>query len=180
MFEMIVARILGVKGHLSSTEEFKKANIIPKTIRVQKNGKIKENMSFPKFDFIELGREEWETSTLKKYLEPTKFMFIVFQEKSNGEYYLDRLKFWNIPLSDLEEVHKVWQKTVDIINEGVVLTKTSRGVANNLPKKTENRVAHVRPHGKNGDDKNMLPDGRKMTKQCFWLNNTYLEEIISN
>lgn len=180
MFEMIVARILGVKGHLSSTEEFKKANIIPKTIRVQKNGKIKENMSFPKFDFIELSREEWETSTLKKYLEPTKFMFIVFQEKSNGEYYLDRLKFWNIPLSDLEEVHKVWQKTVDIINEGVVLTKTSRGVANNLPKKTENRVAHVRPHGKNGDDKNMLPDGRKMTKQCFWLNNTYLEEIISN
>ena len=44
--ELILAKMLGVEGKIAQTEEFKKASIIPKTIRVQKNGKIKENMSF--------------------------------------------------------------------------------------------------------------------------------------
>lgn len=86
--------------------------------------------------------------------------------------------FWNIPNKDLEQVHIVWQKTVQTIRNGVRLTQTKQGVTNNLPKKTENRVAHVRPHGRDGSDKLLLPDGRMMTKQCFWLNNTYIQEQI--
>jgi hypothetical protein len=39
-------------------------------------------------------------------------------------------------------------------------------------------VAHVRPHGANGEDKLPLPDGRRMTKQCFWLNNGYVKKQI--
>ena len=42
----------------------------------------------------------------------------------------------------------------------------------------ENRVSHVRPHGKNSSDTLELPDGRFMTKQCFWLNNTYIRSQI--
>ena len=178
VFEIAVARMLGVKCHLSATEEFKKAGIIPKTIRVQRTGKIKESMSFPAFDFIELSKEQWENSTLKNYLEPTKFMFVIFKENDKYEYVFDRIKFWNIPQDDLEEVHKVWQKTVDIINEGVVLTCVGKRIRNNLPKSSENKVAHVRPHGKNSKDTLPLPDGRKMTKQCFWLNSTYIEKQI--
>ena len=136
-------------------------------------------MSFPTFDFIELSQEEeWEESNLYNYLAPTKFLFIIFQENDEGELVFERVKLWNIPNRDLEEVRRVWERTVQIIREGVVLEQTNRGVANNLPKQSENAVAHVRPHGRDGNDRLPLPDGRMMTKQCFWLNNTYIAEQI--
>ena len=177
--EILLARMLDVKGRIAYTEEFQKAGIVPKTIRVQKNGKIKESMSFPTFDFIELSQEEsWEESELYNYLAPTKFMFVIFQERVTGEYVLDRVMFWNIPNDDLDEVRRVWERTVQTIREGVQLIQTPRGSSNNLPKQAESPVAHVRPHGKDASDKLPLPDGRMMTKQCFWLNNTYIAEQI--
>lgn len=177
--EILLARMLGVKGRIAHTEEFQKAGIVPKTIRVQKDGTIKESMSFPTFDFIELSKEEiWEDSELYNYLAPTKFLFVIFQEQQPGEYVFDRIQFWNIPNTDLEEVRKVWERTVQTIRNGVRLVQTPRGICNDLPKKAENPVAHVRPHGKDGKDTLPLPDGRQMTKQCFWLNNTYIETQI--
>lgn len=177
--EVLLAKMLGVTGKIAYTDEFQKACIVPKTIRVQLNGKIKENMSFPTFDFIKLSKEtEWEESELYNYLAPTKFLFVIFQENDDGELVLDRVKFWNIPYDDLEEVHRVWQRTVDTIRQGVKLVQTPRGVSNNLPKQSESPVSHVRPHGKDGSDKLPLPDGRMMTKQCFWLNNSYIEKQI--
>jgi len=178
--EILLARMLDVKGRIAYTEEFQKAGIVPKTIRVQSNGKIKESMSFPTFDFIELSQEDvWEESELYNYLAPTKFLFVIFQERDDGEYTFDRVMFWNIPNDDLEEVHRVWARTVQTIREGVQLIQTPRGVSNNLPKQAESPVAHVRPHGKDASDKLPLPDGRMMTKQCFWLNNTYIAEQIN-
>lgn len=178
--EILLAKMLNVSGRIAYTEEFQKAGIVPKTIRVQYNGKIKESMSFPTFDFIELSNEEvWEDSELYNYLAPTKFMFVIFQQRSDGEYVFERVMFWNIPNDDLEEVHIVWQRTRDTVRNGVQLIQTPSGVSNDLPKQSQNRVSHVRPHGKNASDKLPLPDGRMMTKQCFWLNNTYIKEQIS-
>ena len=174
--EVLLAKMLGIKGKIAYTDEFQKACIVPKTIRVQRNGNIKENMSFPTFDFIKLSKEtEWEESDLYNYLAPTKFLFVIFQENDDGELIFDRVRFWNMPVDDLEEVHRVWQRTVDTIRNGVKLIPTSRGISNDLPKQSESPIAHVRPHGKDGSDKLPLPDGRMMTKQCFWLNNSYIE-----
>lgn len=177
--EILLARMLGVRGRIAETEEFKKAGIVPKTIRVKANGTIQENMSFPAFDFIQLSRETlWEDSELYHYLAPARFMFVIFQECADGEYAFDRVMFWNIPNEDLEEVRHVWEKTIQTLREGVKLVQTTRGVSNNLPKQTGNRVAHVRPHGKSAADKLPLPDGRMMTKQGFWLNREYIAEQI--
>ena len=49
---------------------------------------------------------------------------------------------------------------------------------NNFPKSTENRVCHVRPHAQNASDTYELPDGRMYPKQCFWLNNSYINTQI--
>lgn len=177
--ELILAKMLGVSGKISNSEEFKKANIVPKTIRIQKNGTIKESMSFPKFDFIELSKEDsWEDSELYNCLAPTKFLFVIYQENEQGELVFDRVKFWNMPSADLEEVRRVWLRTVQTIRDGVQLYKTARGTGNNLPKSTESPIAHVRPHGRDSSDQAPLPDGRMMTKQCFWLNNSYIKKQI--
>ena len=177
--DMLLSRMLGISGRIASTEEFQKANIVPKTIRIQRNGRIKESMSFPTFDFIELSKEEeWEESEFYNYLAPTKFMFVIFEENDGGEYVFTRVKFWNIPSADLDEVGRVWQMTVKAIREGVILTPSPRGISNNLPKQADSPVAHVRPHAKNAADTLPLPDGRQMTKQCFWLNNSYIEQQV--
>ena len=89
-----------------------------------------------------------------------------------------RVKFWNIPAEDLEEVKKVWERTVETIRNGVELYFDGYVTRNNLPKASENRVSHVRPHGRDSSDTYPLPDGREMTKQCFWFNNSYVEHII--
>lgn len=201
--ELLLAKMLGVSGKITSTEEFQKAGIVPKTVRLMPNGRSKESMSFPTFDFIELATESWEESDLYQTLSSTKFMFVIFKSEytedptqmvssfsvagskrqqiaPNGVtgFKFKGIKFWNMPNEDLEEVHRVWQRTVDTIRNGVVLTPTPAGVTNNLPKASESRVAHVRPHGRNAADKLPLPDGRMMTKQCFWLNSSYIEMQI--
>lgn len=177
--EILLARMLNVSGRIAHTEEFQKAGIIPKTIRVQYDGSVRESMSFPTFDFIALSREQnWEKSELYNYLAPAKFMFVIFQQRADGQFVFTRVKFWNISNEDLEQVRLVWERTVEIIRKGVQLIPTAKGIRNNLPKKAENPVAHVRPHGIDASDKLPLPDGRMMTKQCFWLNNTYIAEQI--
>ena len=176
--ERLLSKMLGVSCRVSETREFKNANIIPKTIRIQRNGSIKESMSFPSFKFTEIIDEDWETSTLRTYLEPAKFMFVIFRENEAGVYVFERIKFWNIPYEDLEEVHRVWDKTVSTIKAGVELNFDGRVTHNNLPKATESYVAHVRPHAKDSNDTYPLPDGREMPKQSFWFNSSYIRHII--
>lgn len=178
--EVLLSRMLDIKGKIAYTDEFQNANIIPKTIRIQKNGHIKESMSFPTFKFTEIINETWEESELRNYLEPAKFMFVIFRENDRNEYVFERIKFWNIPADDLEEVRKVWERTVAIIKDGVVIEFDGRVNRNNLPKQSENPVSHVRPHARDMNDTYPLPDGREMPKQCFWLNRSYIEQIVDS
>lgn len=177
--EVLLARILGIKGRIANTEEFQSANIIPKTIRISRNGHIRESMSFPTFKFTEIINETWEDSELRRYLEPAKFLFVIFKQSESGLFYFERIKFWNIPYEDLEEVHSVWERTVQVIKDGVKLTFDGRVTHNNFPKSSENRVSHVRPHARDMSDTYPLPDGRQMPKQCFWFNRKYVESIIN-
>lgn len=178
--EVLLAKMLGVKGKIAYTDEFLNASIIPKTIRMQQDGHIRESMSFPTFKFTEIIKETWEDSELRNYLEPAKFMFVIFQENASGENVFERVLFWNIPAEDLEQVKDVWEKTVEIIKQGVRLISDGKVIRNNLPKQKDNPILHVRPHARNSADTYPLPDGREMTKQCFWFNRTYVESIVQS
>lgn len=189
----IINRIFKLNGDIENTEEFQKANIITKTIRIEKSGSIKESMSFPTFKFKDIIKQEWEESDFYNTLSSTRFMFIVFQKTDDSEEnsYLKNIFFWNMPETDVEEARKCWEKTKQIITNGVIFEPTSTGFSNNLPGQSENNVAHVRPHASksyykfgnsfeqgNPKDGDELPDGRWMTKQCFWLNRDYIKSII--
>lgn len=170
---MLAFRILGIKGN--HAEEFEKANIVVKSIRIGKNNKIKEHMSFPTFKFKELVEEEWETSTFGMYLSETRFLFVVYKFDDNDELHLKGCQFWNIPYHDLEvEVQSVWHRTKKVLIEGLQITRKGERNYNNLPAASENPVCHVRPHAQNAQDTYELPNGRQYPKQCFWLNNSYI------
>lgn len=172
--EAILAyRMLGIKGN--HAEEFEKANVVVKTIRIEKNNKIKENMSFPTFKFKELVEEDWEDSTFGNYLRETRFLFVVYKFDQQDELRLKGCQFWNIPYDDLESnVKVVWEKTQRVLCEGLHIEKKNGKNYNNFPKSSENLVCHVRPHAQNAKDTYELPDGRQYPKQCFWLNNSYI------
>ena len=176
---MLAYRILGIKGN--HAEEFEKANVVVKTIRIGDNGKIKESMSFPTFKFKELVKEEWEDSTFGNYLRETRFLFVVYKFDKDGKLRLRGSQFWNIPYADLEnDVRTVWEKTVKVLKEGLQVNIVDGVRYNNFPKASENRVSHVRPHAQNAADTYELPDGRQYPKQCFWLNNTYILSQIKD
>lgn len=180
--ERIIAAVLGVQGKVSQTAEFQMANITPKTVRLRYDGSIQENMSFKAFRAKELLNQEWENSDLKELFETTKFMFIIFRsidEHSSNQIFQGAI-FWNMPQQDLDEVERVWRMTVDVIKKGVRFTKKNGRIYNNLPKSTESPIAHVRPHARDREDFDELPDGRLMTKQCFWLKRTYIENILND
>lgn len=184
-------RMLGIKSN--KAKEFKKAQINVKAIRLEENGTMRESSSLPNIVFKELAKQEWEDSDLFNYFNENKFFFVVFR-KTGSHYVLKGAQLWNMPFADLNtEVKQGWEKIQSIVKEGVELTPVRQGdsfiVENNFPKKVDNRIIHIRPHtGKaytqledgavygsgtiaNSDE---LPDGRRMTKQSFWLNNTYV------
>ena len=190
-------RMLGITGN--HAEEFVKAGIEVKTIRIEENGKIRENMSFAPFKFKELVKEEWESSTIHEYFDTTRFFFILFK-RIGDHYVLEKSMFWNMPYHDLNDtVHSGWKAVQDKIKQGVSfrLKKKSNGeieIENDLPKVKDNPILHIRPHatksaylihglythGNIERDADELPDGNYMTRQSFWIRNTYLLNQVIN
>lgn len=176
---ILTFRMLGIKSN--NAEEFVKANIVIKTIRTERNGKIVENMSFPSFRFTDLIKEEWEHSGLRTMFSSTKYLFVIFSKNNKNEYVLSRAMFWNMPPSILEtKVKEVWMNTVKVLKNvpEKIYDSDKRKYIGIFPKQSENEICHVRPHGKDSNDTYTLPDGREYPKQCFWLNNSYIESII--
>ena len=191
-------RMLGVKTE--NAEEFEKANITIKTIRVQKNGKPRESMSFPKIVIKKFVEQDFENSFEYNFFESARFLLVVFKENDNGIYVLKGAKFWNMPINELDTVGKIeWESYKQKFLSGVnfEIKKQSTGkivISNDLPNKKNHKMFHLRPHSnkssylingiKYGEgtekDMDLLPNGDKMTHQCFWLNNDYISEIIAD
>ncbi|WP_250433156.1 Sau3AI family type II restriction endonuclease [Hanstruepera flava] len=165
-------------------EEFEKADIQVKTIRLKENNLPKEDISFPTFEYQELIKMDWEDSDFKNILE-SKFFFVFYQFEGN-KLILRKVKFWNMPHSDILEAKSVWDKMVKTVSKGEIVKEvTSKGIRKTyFPKKTENRISHVRPHARNAADTFDLPVSDKLTgfkqftKHCFWLNASYVKDEI--
>ena len=174
--------ILGIELN-KEIEEFEKAEIIIKTVRLKENNLPKEDISFPNFKYEEILNEEWDDSNFKDILEH-KFLFVFFQYE-NMQLVLRKVKFWNMPYEDILEAEKVWQETKSIVSNGKIVREVKNGKRyTNFPSKSFNTVSHVRPHAKNAADTYPLPTIDKQTKikeytkHCFWLNNTYVRDKI--
>jgi len=180
--QMLVSKILGLTTtDLSKVDEFAKANIKFKTVRVKNNGKIKEHMSFPAFKYKEIIEEEWTNSSLRNLFEEQKYLFVVFRYDENNVLRLDKIKLWNMPISVLDTyVKDTWEETVRVIKEGVQIEVRGKKSFDNLPGSKFNGVCHTRPHAKHSEDTDELPDGRKLVKKCFWLDKEYILSIVNS
>lgn len=197
MNKLLINRILGV--NTDNSEEFEKANIVIKTIRVRYNGVPREDMSFSKVKIKKFIKQEFENSFEYEFFSSTRFLFVVFKESLNGEYILKGAKFWNMPIEELESIgKKEWlsykNKFINGVNFLIENQKNGKIIKNDLPKKKDTVIFHMRPHSRksayviNGEkfgsgtesDMDELPNGDKMTHQSFWLNKQYIEKIIKD
>ena len=196
MLSRLVLNMLGVRG--DNAEEFEKSNTIVKTLSFESNGSLRESMSFPIIDYKDFAKEEWEDSWLYKFFSENRFLFAVFQKNTQGERVFKGVKFWNMPAKLLDgTVYDEWKQNQNIIRNNNVTFKlsTNNTVKNNLPKKSQTKVIHMRPHasksayriqslgfekGNIERDGNQLPNGDWMTKQCFWLNNSFLQGLLAD
>lgn len=183
----LTSSILGLdkSEKLGDYEEFRKASIQVRTVRLGANNLPYEHISFKAFEFKEIAKQSWEESEWKKIVE-SKFFFVFYRE-IDGLLTLEKVKFWNMPHKDIKEARKVWLATKKTIKSGEIISGFSKNkikTLNFFPKATQNRVCHVRPHGNNKADTYPLPVKDKLTgvseftKQSFWFNASYVRDEI--
>lgn len=145
------------------------------------------------YEMIQTG---WTDSELYEQLDGLKYLFVVFQEDSDGEIIFKGSKLWAMSDDDIDLAYKDWMDVKNILRDGVRLIIGSDGrTYNNFPGVAEARRIHLRPHGDkafyvgyngetwgNGElgDSEPLPDGRRMTRQSYWLSSRFVREIVKD
>lgn len=169
-YYMLAKKMLGVEE--DRIEEFDKANIEIKTIRLKANWVPKEAMSFPSFKYMEIINQDFYNSDLYDKLSESKFLFMIFQyiDIKESKLVFKKAMFWNTPMSDINWKIK---EAREITKERIIWWEY-----NNLVKMSDNMIIHVRPHAKNAADTFPTPDWWKATKKCFWFNQKYIKEQI--
>lgn len=170
-------------GNVNLSEEFVKSGLTMKTIRINKNGKIKESMSFENIDYQEVyDCDEWTDSRLYE-LFTSRFMFVIFKEtdnllslpngKTESEYKLDKVAFWTMPQADLNVAMQYWENIRQCVKDGHIAPEYFWGIK-------DNRDFHVRPKATLAKDMVDTPYGTKAKKYCYWFNAKYVKNIIDN
>jgi len=171
--------VMSILGRTSRTCELIKASGIQiKTVQLKGNGTPKESMSFKAFSFQSITNEDWDSIDVDanhfRNDISMRFMLVVFQccsDCKNGDSRVfRRIKFWNMPYGDLEIVRQGWERAKLAVQSSDPTM---------FPKIRDRKIMHVRPKGRDGTDQDYFPDGTSITKQCFWLNAGYIQDILS-
>lgn len=165
----------GKYSNINRSEEFLKAGLTMKTIRVQNNSSIKEAMSFENIDYIEIAEcDNWLESRLYE-LFSSRFMFVVFREQHEGseDYALNDVFFWTMPQADLCWAENYWEHIrTNVINEQISQEYWWKA--------KDKKKFHVRPKAQKATDMAPTHTGGQAKKFCYWFNNDYVREIINH
>ena len=159
--------ILGINKE--KIEEFEKAEIELKTIKLEPKGTLKESMSFAQIKFTEIIEEIWDESYLYNKLTK-RFFFVIFQKDKNKIARLKKVMFWTMPNKDLGVAEEFWNHTK---------SKIKIGDYENFWKLKDHKIFHVRPKGMNSKDLMKTPQGTFEKKKSYWLNSRYILNQIS-
>lgn len=177
LFAMIANAIAssGKCSNVNRSEEFMKAGLTMKTIRVQANGRIEQAMSFENIDYMEVAEcEEWIESRLYE-LFSSRFMFVIFKEQHahQKDFVLDDVFFWTMPQSDLNWAEVYWNH----IRNNILANHISEEF---WWKGADRKKFHVRPKAGVATDLAPTPNGGYAKKFCYWFNNDYVRDIVNN
>ena len=158
---------------VTKSEEFVKSGIVIKTIRLNKNGRPAEAMSFENINYFDILQEDdWYESRLYDIFTG-RFLFIVFREGEDNLVRLEKAFFWTMPVNDLEEAAGYWQNIKEAVKENHIAPEY-------FYRESDHRKFHVRPKAKNAADVAANPHGGTAKKYCYWFNHDYIKAIVEN
>lgn len=163
-------------------EEVRKAGLVVKTVRVEVNGRIKEDMSFENIDYEEVYEtEDWVDSRWYEIVT-SRFLFVVFRAvegcrtgwDNETRYVLDKVFFWTMPSGDMKEAEDYWLN----IRQNVV-KDTLQDSTNTYWKLSDGKDFHVRPKARRRTDVSFSPvSGVEVPKKAYWFNGSYVQKIL--
>ena len=174
-YARVTKRML-LKGlnNFDDAEEIRKAGIIAKTIRINKNGSIKESMSFENINYNEVYETDDWTDSRWYEIVTSRFMFIVYREvdcnstdwSDERRFVLDDVIFWTMPVDNLANAEHYWENIHDNI-----VKNTLQDENNSYWTLRDKKDFHVRPKAQVSADKHYSPiNGEEVPKKAYWFN----------
>jgi DNA mismatch repair endonuclease MutH len=185
----VMKKIIGFKSVRSKIKEFEQLGIEIKMINVrEKDHRPLEAISFPAMKLQEFIIEEWEESTFLPMI--SKILFIPIYKKHKdikdlGELYLGKVFFWTPTNDELDTIKHEWLNYQTEVKERKckvtkIPNKSKRGYreVSGLSKESMTKIIHMRPHGRDSDDRDEDGLGNSIVKQSFWLNTKFVQQLI--
>lgn len=178
-----VRDLMGIKKK-GDLVEFEKLGIRIHTVTVNPRTLYPwEAVSFPAMRLAEFAREEWETAEFHEHVDRILFVPLSSEERGKAQpRILGRPFFWSPSVLELAGIRQEWQEFQKLVAKGAAQyrppMKPGGRRANDLPNMTATAFVHIRPHGANSTDVDLDPEGVQVTKQCFWLNKGYIQNIL--
>ncbi len=166
----VVRRAVTAASPLSADE----LRLVGPTIRVPRVGPDLypyEAVSFPAFAHMSLVDETWSDSALLACIERMLFIPILGETRRTPPEQCVVLEpvYWEPTAEQLAIIEKEWTMFRDLV---------AAGRADSLPKESQTRAIHVRPHGRDSRDRDPVPGGGTQVKRSFWLNKTFVSVAL--
>lgn len=185
----IIKKSIGFKSVKSNIKEFEQLGIIVKTIKVRKYDNYPfEAISFTTMKLKAFISEEWEESTFKDYINKVLFIPVYSDDKKStlAKKYLGKSFFWSPSVEEESIIQKEWnQYKLEVINGQCkvhhikVNSKKGFKEISKLSKESETSMIHMRPHGRDSNDRDEDNLGNSIVKQCFWLNKSFVQKLLN-
>src|SRR4051812_1018991 len=168
----VARRAMGASSVRSRIKEFDDTGLTLRITRVNSDLLPYEAISFRAFDYFELLDESWEDSAL---LSEVEYMLLVplhapNRTTSQRESTFGDPVFWRPTSHELELIAREWE---------VYRLEIREGRANRLSPASNTTAIHVRPHGRDGQDRVQAPGEPDARKQSFWLNKPYIQKVLA-
>jgi DNA mismatch repair protein MutH len=169
---ILVRRAIGVMDDRAAIREFKERGIQMKSVPVSPVGRPYEAMSFPKFNHMEVWKEEWDDSELLQHLSRLLIVPLIRDERKTPKekQRWGSAFFWSPTADQLHGIECEWRQYTRLIEIGK---------AKELPGSSATCFIHVRPHARDSSDTEPAPKVGRVVKKCFWLNVEFVERVVT-
>lgn len=189
---LVMRMLASDKSKIGQVEQLTAAGVNQvKTVVLYHDGLPRESMSFPAITEEQWAQwgdasAQWHDSFIYNFFEHNKMLIMAFRATGSKRKDSDRLTdtfmggfLWNMPEDDIEQyVYPVWKDVHDLLVKHESTHYGQKSQENRLPGQRYNHVFHIRPHGRNSQDKVILPNGEVIPKQGFWLDRVYVAKVV--
>lgn len=178
----LIRSALGFKGKFKPIREIEQAGITLKILPVRDEDlRPFEAISFPFQPFKEvIDEESFFESDLHQRIRKLLIVPVIATSRKCSTYdkIIGKAFIYILSNDEIAIVKKEWELYKQIISSGLSIRLSHGRRITNLPKESETKIIHMRPHGANGMDFDESYRLLNIVKHSFWINKSFLQEKL--